>query len=474
MPQHRKQVTYSQRPNHAARSAHARGERQFRTYDTSYIRPKKSKAPAIVAAVLAVLVVGGLAWGALTLFNSCSAQSVELLAEGQEATITVAEGAGAKVVGEQLAEARLVSNAGDFTKRVNEMGVDSQLKPGTYTFAGGMPLDAIINQLTAGPVANALTIPEGSTLEAVAQSVATFTENRITADAFTAAASDASAYAADYDFLADAGTNSLEGFLFPKTYEIGDDATAESVVRMMLDQFKTETSGLDWSYPQSQGLTIYDAVKLASIVERESSGDEQIRAQVEESTSDYDREKLQERLAKLVGGVAVVHVGAATEVEMKEKKDRVEDALNATRAAVEEGIVPGGGTALIRVSKVLDSIKPADDDELAGVNIIRNAIEAPLRQIAHNAGFEGSIVVEKVRQGKDGFGFNAATGEYEDLIKAGVIDPKKVARIALQNAASVASLLLTTECAIAEKPEPKKDMPAMPDMGGMGGMGGMY
>ncbi len=280
MPQHRKQVTYSQRPNHAARSAHARGERQFRTYDTSYIRPKKSKAPAIVAAVLAVLVVGGLAWGALTLFNSCSAQSVELLAEGQEASITVAEGAGAKVVGEQLAEARLVSNAGDFTKRVNEMGVDSQLKPGTYTFAGGMSLDAIINQLTAGPVANALTIPEGSTLEAVAQSVATFTENRITADAFTAAASDASSYAADYDFLADAGTNSLEGFLFPKTYEIGDDAAAESVVRMMLDQFKTETSGLDWSYPQSQGLTIYDAVKLASIVERESSGDEQIRAQV--------------------------------------------------------------------------------------------------------------------------------------------------------------------------------------------------
>ena len=192
----------------------------------------------------------------------------------------MAEGAGAKVVGEQLAEARLVSNAGDFTKRVNEMGVDSQLKPGTYTFAGGMSLDAIINQLTAGPVANALTIPEGSTLEAVAQSVATFTENRITADAFTAAASDASAYAADYDFLADAGTNSLEGFLFPKTYEIGDDAAAESVVRMMLDQFKTETSGLDWSYPQSQGLTIYDAVKLASIVERESSGDEQIRAQV--------------------------------------------------------------------------------------------------------------------------------------------------------------------------------------------------
>ncbi len=197
----------------------------------------------------------------------------------------------------------------------------------------------------------------------------------------------------------------------------------------------------------------------------------QIRAQIEETTSDYDREKLQERLAKLVGGVAVVHVGAATEVEMKEKKDRVEDALNATRAAVEEGIVPGGGTALIRVSKVLNDIKPADDDELAGVNIVRRAIEEPLRQIAHNAGFEGSIVVEKVRAGKDGFGFNAATGEYEDLIKAGVIDPKKVTRTALQNAASVASLLLTTECAIVEKPEPKKDAPGMP--GGMGGMGGM-
>ena len=157
----------------------------------------------------------------------------------------------------------------------------------------------------------------------------------------------------------------------------------------------------------------------------------QIRAQIEEATSDYDREKLQERLAKLVGGVAVIRVGAATEVEMKEKKDRVEDALNATRAAVEEGIVPGGGTAFIRVSKALADIKPADDDEMAGVNIIRRAIEEPMRQIAHNAGFEGSIVVEKVRNGKDGFGFNAATGEYEDLFKAGVIDPKKVSRVAL-------------------------------------------
>lgn len=200
----------------------------------------------------------------------------------------------------------------------------------------------------------------------------------------------------------------------------------------------------------------------------------QIKAQIAQSTSDYDREKLQERLAKLAGGVAVLHVGAPSEVEMKEKKDRVEDALNATRAAVAEGIVPGGGTAFIRASKILDDLKVVDDDEVAGVNIVRRAIEEPLRQIAANAGFEGSVVVEKVRGGKDGFGFNAATGEYEDLLKAGVIDPKQVTRFALQHAAGVAGLLLTTECAIAEAPK-KEEAPAMPPMGGgMGGMGGMY
>ncbi|MEW5774958.1 MAG: chaperonin GroEL [Thermodesulfobacteriota bacterium] len=196
----------------------------------------------------------------------------------------------------------------------------------------------------------------------------------------------------------------------------------------------------------------------------------QIRRQAEETTSDYDREKLQERLAKLVGGVAVINVGAATETEMKEKKARVEDALNATRAAVEEGIVPGGGVALVRCSAALSKVKPADDDEAAGVEIIRRAIEEPLRMISQNAGMEGSIVVEKVKEGKANMGFNAATNEYEDLVKAGVIDPKKVTRIALQNASSVAGLLLTTECAIAEKPEPKKDMPPMPGAGGMGGM----
>ena len=277
----RKQVTYSQRPNHAARSAHARGEREFRTYDTSYIRPKQSKGPKIFAAVLAVVVISGLVWGGLTLFNSCSGTTAELLAEGQEATVVVEQGSGAKAIGEQLVEKELVGSASDFTKRVNEMGVESQLKPGTYTFAGGTSLDDIVRQLAAGPdMGNALTIPEGYKLSDIAAAVATASEGRITAEVFTAAASDASVYAASYSFLADAGTNSLEGFLFPKTYAVADDATADSLVRMMLDQFQKETAGLDWSYPQSQGLSIYDAVNLASIVEKESSGDEQIRAQV--------------------------------------------------------------------------------------------------------------------------------------------------------------------------------------------------
>jgi chaperonin GroEL len=200
----------------------------------------------------------------------------------------------------------------------------------------------------------------------------------------------------------------------------------------------------------------------------------EIRNQVESTTSDYDREKLQERLAKLVGGVAVVKVGAATESEMKEKKARVEDALHATRAAVEEGIVPGGGVALLRCASVLDNLKGDNDEQIAGINIIRRAIEAPLRFIAENAGIEGSIVVDKVKGQKGANGFNAATEVYEDLIKAGVIDPAKVVRTALQHAASVSGLLLTTEAMIADKPEPHGGGGGgMPDMGGMGGMGGM-
>ena len=197
----------------------------------------------------------------------------------------------------------------------------------------------------------------------------------------------------------------------------------------------------------------------------------QIKAQIEATTSDYDKEKLQERLAKLAGGVAVLYVGAATEVEMKEKKDRVDDALAATRAAVEEGIVPGGGVAYIRAIASLDKLKGLNEDENTGIQIVRRAIEEPLRQICANCGIEGSIVVQKVKEGKDDYGFNARTEKYENLLKAGVIDPTKVSRIALENAASVAAMLLTTDCVLAEK---KEDAPAMP-MGnpGMGGMGGM-
>jgi chaperonin GroEL len=188
----------------------------------------------------------------------------------------------------------------------------------------------------------------------------------------------------------------------------------------------------------------------------------QIRAQIDETTSDYDREKLQERLAKLIGGVAVINVGAATETEMKEKKDRVEDALNATRAAVEEGIVPGGGVALVRAMKALDRIKLSLEEDM-GVKLVRRALEEPVRQIANNAGFEGATVVQHVMEKEGNYGFNAETGQYEDLMKSGIVDPTKVVRFALQNAASVAGLLLTTEAMVAEKPERKKTaMPQMP------------
>ncbi|MBK6951742.1 MAG: chaperonin GroEL [Crocinitomicaceae bacterium] len=196
----------------------------------------------------------------------------------------------------------------------------------------------------------------------------------------------------------------------------------------------------------------------------------QIKAQVESTTSDYDKEKLQERLAKLSGGVAVLYVGAATEVEMKEKKDRVDDALSATRAAVQEGIVAGGGVALIRTIPALDKLKGDNEDETTGILIVKRAIEEPLRQIVLNAGGEGAVVVQKVSEGKGNYGYNARTEVYEDLFEAGVIDPTKVTRIAIENAASIASMFLTTECVIAEIPEAE---PAMPMGGGMGGMGGM-
>jgi chaperonin GroEL len=197
----------------------------------------------------------------------------------------------------------------------------------------------------------------------------------------------------------------------------------------------------------------------------------QIKAQIAQTTSDYDREKLQERLAKLAGGVAVLHIGAPSEVEMKEKKDRVDDALSATRAAIAEGIVPGGGVALVRCIDSLEALKGANDDEQTGIDIVRRAIEEPLRQIAANAGVEGAVVVQKVREGKGDFGYNARTETYENLLAAGVIDPAKVTRVALENAASIAGMFLTTECVIAEKKD-ENPAPAMP-AGGMGGMGGM-
>jgi chaperonin GroEL len=200
----------------------------------------------------------------------------------------------------------------------------------------------------------------------------------------------------------------------------------------------------------------------------------EIKAQIEKTESDYDKEKLQERLAKLSGGVAVLKIGAATEVEMKEKKARVEDALHATRAAVEEGIVPGGGVALLRVADMLKDVKTDNNDQKIGIDIVRKSLEEPIRQIVENAGIEGSVVVNKVKEGKDDYGFNAQTEEYQNLIKAGVLDPTKVTRIALENAASVASMLLTTEAVICEKPEKEKPAPMMPPGGGYGDMGGMY
>jgi chaperonin GroEL len=198
----------------------------------------------------------------------------------------------------------------------------------------------------------------------------------------------------------------------------------------------------------------------------------QIRAQIEETSSDYDREKLQERLAKLAGGVAVIKVGAATEVEMKEKKARVEDALHATRAAVEEGVVPGGGVALVRSLQAIEGLKGDNEDQNVGIALLRRAVEAPLRQIVANAGGEPSVVVDKVKAGEGNYGFNAATGEYGDMIEMGILDPAKVTRSALQAAASIGGLMVTTEAMVADIPEDKA-APAMPDMGGMGGMGGM-
>ncbi len=239
-------------------------------------------------------------------------------------------------------------------------------------------------------------------------------------------------------------------------------------IGMSLEQTTLEHLGTAHKITVSKENTVIvdgagDATQIADRVQ-------QIRAQIEESTSEYDKEKLQERVAKLAGGVAVIKIGAATEVEMKEKKDRVDDALHATRAAVEEGVVAGGGVALVRAAKALDGLTGINDDQNVGINILRRAIEAPLRQIVANAGDEPSVVINAVKNGEGNFGYNAATGEYGDMLEMGILDPAKVTRSALEHAASVAGLMLTTECMITDIPE---DKPAAPDMSGMGGMGGM-
>ncbi len=219
-----------------------------------------------------------------------------------------------------------------------------------------------------------------------------------------------------------------------------------------------------------ENTTVIDGAGQATEIEARVG---QIRQQIEETSSDYDREKLQERVAKLAGGVAVIKVGATTEIEMKEKKARVEDALHSTRAAVEEGVVAGGGVALVRALQAIVDMEGDNDDQTVGIHLARRAMEAPLRQIVANAGDEASVVLDKVKAGEGDFGYNAATGEYGNMLEMGILDPAKVTRSALQNAASVAGLMITTECMVADAPEDKSGMPAMPDMSGMGGMGGM-
>lgn len=273
----RKQVTYSSRPNHAARAAHRAGERQFKTYDTSHIRPKKSKAPIVFAIVLAIIVIGGLGWGGYTLFTSCSASqtAAETLAEGESVTVTIPEGSGARTIAELLLDNKVIGDSTEFVNRVTEGGHDSALKPGTYTFTGPLTLDEVIGQLVSGPNANgvSLTIPEGYTIARTAEAVAEATGGSVSAEDFTAAANNATAYEADYPFVAGAYNGSLEGFLFPKTYPIEGDATADSIIRQMLSQYQTEVASLDYSHAEGAGLSEYDVLKLASIIEKEAAAD---------------------------------------------------------------------------------------------------------------------------------------------------------------------------------------------------------
>ena len=271
----RKNVTYSSRPNHAARSAHAKGDKMFRTYDTSAIRPKRSPVPAIIGIVILIVALAAIIFGVFNFMRGCSGTQ---LPAGKEVQVTIEEGEAVKSVAKTLADAGLISNQAEFTDRVAQLGAEGSLHPGTFTLVGGQSVDEIIAVLRTPIVEDTFTIPEGSTLVQTAEVVAAATNNRITVDDFVAAASNASTYASDYPFLGGAGENSLEGFLFPKTYPYNDDSTADSLIRTMLDQFSAEAAKIDWSYAESRGLSFYDMVKLASIVEKES--DEAHRADV--------------------------------------------------------------------------------------------------------------------------------------------------------------------------------------------------
>ena len=264
----RKNVTYSARPTHAARSAHAKGDKLFRTYDTSAIRPKRSPIPAIVG--IAVLVVALITIIVLVTGFVRGCAPAPQVAKGTEVQIVVESGDGAKAVAKKLADAGLVTSQNEFTDRLSQLGAEDSLHPGAYTLVGGQSVDEIIKVLQTPVVAKTFTVPEGSTLQQTAEIVAAASDNRITVEDFVAAAGNAATYAASYPFLSDAGESSLEGYLFPKTYPITDESTADSIIRSMLDQFGSETATIDWSYPKSKGLSTYDAVILASIVEKES------------------------------------------------------------------------------------------------------------------------------------------------------------------------------------------------------------
>lgn len=270
----RNKITYSSHPNHAARSAHAKGARQFKTYDTSHIRPKKSRGPVVFGGILVVLVAILLIVGGFFFFRSCSASS-DVLAEGETATVVIPSGSGIAAIGKLLKEERVIASSSEFVSRVNTLEAESDLKPGTYTFTGELSLDEVITILRAGPdgEGNTFTIPEGFTIEQTAERVAEVFDGAITAEDFAARAQSASDYVADFPFVEGVYDNSLEGFLFPKTYPLKEGETADSLIRMMLTQYQAEVETIDYTYAESQGLTRYQVLVLASIIERETAID---------------------------------------------------------------------------------------------------------------------------------------------------------------------------------------------------------